>query len=318
MNPKRKKPAEFALLKCKVPKAYDPKPAMAKQSKQTEFPRWMGPLLDALRALGGKAAPRECSEWIAENLKLPTEIVEAKMKSGSERFHNQVQWARQYLVWEGLIDSSQRGVWVLTPKGAKTRIDEKTGHEIFLKWVAIHAEARQAKAVGVAPHQPKDAEETEVAEEVEEQELIEVLLSLPPAGFERLCKRVLHEYGLERVTVVGKSHDGGVDGCGVLRLNPFVGMKVMFQCKRIRGTVSRAQVGDFRNATMGRAEKGIFITTGTFSTDSKKEAERDGVLPIELVDRERLVELFEAKPAQLGLRPKMVFEIDHSFFDQFR
>jgi restriction system protein len=90
----------------------------------------------------------------------------------------------------------------------------------------------------------------------------------------------------------------------------------MFQSKRIKGSVSRAQVGDFRNATMGRADKGIFITTGTFSKDAQKEADRDGVLPIELVDGERLVELFQNK--QLGLRQKRVFEIDHSFFDQFR
>ncbi len=113
-----------------------------------------------------------------------------------------------------------------------------------------------------------------------------------------------------------KSHDGGIDEVGVLRLNPLVTMKVSFQCKRIRNAVSRAQVGDFRNAVMGRSEKGIFITTGWFSSDAEKEANREGVIQIELVDGERLVELFEAK--QLGLRRKEVFEVDHSFFDQFR
>jgi restriction system protein len=121
---------------------------------------------------------------------------------------------------------------------------------------------------------------------------------------------------LEKLVVLGKSHDGGIDGRGILRLNPFVGLKVMFQCKRIRGSVSRAQVGDFRNATMGRADKGIFLTTGTFSADAQKEADREGVLPIELIDGERLVELFQAK--QLGVRQKQVFEIDQAFFDQFR
>jgi restriction system protein len=288
---------------------------MAKQGK-AEFVRWMGPALDALRILGGKASPRECSEWIAEKFKLPPEILEAKMKSGSERFHNQVQWARQYLTWEGLLDSTQRGVWTLTAKGAKTHLDEETSRAIFLKWVSIFAEARQKKAAVASPKSTEPAEETEAPEGVEEQELIAVLLSLPPDGFERLCKRLLHEYGLERLVVLGKSHDGGIDGRGVLRLNPFVGLKVMFQCKRIRGSVSRAQVGDFRNATMGRADKGIFLTTGTFSADAQKEADREGVLPIELVDGERLVELFQAK--QLGVRQQQVFEIEHAFFDQFR
>jgi restriction system protein len=289
---------------------------MAKQNKQAEFVRWMGPVLDALRALGGKASPRECSDWIAEHFKLPPEVLEAKMKSGSERFHNQVQWARQYLAWEGLLDSSQRGVWTLTPKGAKTRLDPDQSRAIFLKWVSIFAEAREKKAEIAAPKVIEANEDVESPEEVEEQELINVLLSLPPEGFERLCKRLLHEYGLERVVVLGRSHDGGIDGRGILRLNPFVGLKVMFQSKRIKGSVSRAQVGDFRNATMGRADKGIFLTTGTFSRDAQKEADREGVLPIELVDGERLVGLFQAK--QLGVRQKEVYEVDHSFFDQFR
>ena len=239
------------------------------------------------------------------------------MKSGSERFHNQVQWARQYMAWEGLIDSPQRGLWTLTPKGAKTHLDGEASHELFVKWVRIHQQTRQQEKAGPAIESAVAVEdEEESPEEAEEESLIDVLQSLPAEGFERLCKRVLHEYGFEKVTVTGKSHDGGIDGFGILRLNPFVSMKVMFQCKRYRGTVSRAQVGDFRNATMGRADKGIFITTGHFSLDARKEAERDGVLPIELIDAERLVELFQAK--HIGLKPKQVFEIDHTFFEQFR
>jgi len=287
-----------------------------KPEKQAEFVRWMGPLLDALRALGGKASPRETSEWIAEQLALPKELIEAKLKSGNARFHNQVQWARQYLAWEGLIDSTQRGVWTLTPKGAKTRLDEHAGRELFLKWVDIHKRARDQKR-NLSDQQVKPGgEEKELPEEVEEQTLLDVIQSLPPEGFERLCKRVLHEFGFERVTVVGKSHDGGIDGLGTLRLNPFVSIKIVFQCKRYRGAVGRPQVGEFRNAMLGRAEKGIFITTGYFTAEAEKEAQRDGAPPVELVDGERLLELFEAK--QLGLRPKQAFEIDQAFFDQFR
>lgn len=51
-------------------------------------------------------------------------------------------------------------------------------------------------------------------------------------------------------------------------------MKVLFQCKRFKGTVSRAQVGDFRNAMIGRAEKGIILTTGTFSEDANGKLKR--------------------------------------------
>ena len=181
-----------------------------------------------------------------------------------------------------------------------------------------HTKAKDGPAPNPTPEGEivDEAAEVETPELVEESKLLDVLQSLSPEGFERLCKRLLHEYGLEKVIVTGRSHDGGIDGMGLLRLNPFVTMKVLFQCKRVRKSVSRAQVGDFRNAVMGRADKGILLTTGWFSSDAEKEANREGVLPIELVDGERLVELFEAK--QLGLRRKEVFEVDHSFFEQFR
>jgi restriction system protein len=288
---------------------------MSRAKGQAQFVRWFGPLLDALRALGGKAEPRECSDWIADKYQLSPDLIEAKMKSGNERFHNQVQWARQYLVWEGLVESPQRGVWMLTPKGAKLNLDETASRELFLKWVQIHQQSRKQKHVD-SNGQIEIDEEPQTPEEVEEQSLLNVLQSLPSEGFERLCQRILREYGFEHVVVLGKSHDGGIDGIGILRLNPFVGFKVMFQCKRYMGAVSRAQVGDFRNAVMGRADKGIFITTGWFSSDAEKEASRDGVIPIELIDGELLVQLFEAK--LLGLKRKDIFEIDHSFFAQFR
>lgn len=98
-------------------------------------------------------------------------------------------------------------------------------------------------------------------------------------------------------------------------MNPFVSFKVLFQCKRYKGTVSRSQVGDFRNAMIGRAEKGIIMTTGTFSSDAIKEANRDGAPQVELVDGEKLVEMF--KRVQLGVKPKTVYEVDLTFFEPY-
>ena len=92
-------------------------------------------------------------------------------------------------------------------------------------------------------------------------------------------------------------------------------MKVLFQFKRYKGTVSRAQVGDFRNAMLGRAEKGIIITTGIFSQDAIKEAGREGAPKIELVDGEKLVDMF--KKAELGLKQKVIYEVDMNFFNKF-
>ena len=153
-------------------------------------------------------------------------------------------------------------------------------------------------------------------EEAEESKVLAVLQSLPPKGFEHFCKRLLYECGLERVQVTGGSHDRGVDGNGLLRLSPFVTMKVGFQCKRYKDAVGGPAVREFRGAIQGKAEKGIFITTGYFTSEAEQEANRDGGTLIELVDGERLVEIMGSK--QLGVRRRETFDIDPSFFDQFK
>lgn len=298
---------------------------MARTKGKTEFVKWIPLLLDALRALGGSAESREVCDWIANKVNLPNEEREKRNKLNISRFENQVHWGRQYLVWEGLLDSSRRGVWTLSQAGTKAHLTEEQCYELVRRQAKLRKGQSSANAKGAEQTTSATTTEAEIVgdtaeiespETAEEGKLLEVLQSLSPDGFERLCKRLLHEYGLEKVAVTGKSHDGGIDGNGLLRLNPFVTMKVLFQCKKIRSSVSRAQVGDFRNAVMGRADKGIFITTGWFSPDAEKEANREGVLQIELVDGDRLVELFESK--QLGLRRKEVFEVDYSFFEQFK
>jgi restriction system protein len=146
--------------------------------------------------------------------------------------------------------------------------------------------------------------------------LIALLKSLSAAGFERLCQRLLREAGFEQVVVTGRSGDGGIDGHGILALNSFVSFKVLFQCKRYDGAVGPGHVRDFRGAMQGRADKGIIITTGSFSTDARREAARDGVPPIELVDGEKLVRLFEE--LELGLSQRKAFELNERFFDEYR
>ncbi len=293
-----------------------------KQKSQSEFVKWMGPLLDCLRSLGGSAKPREVSDWIAEKLHIPDEKREETLKSGQQRFHNQVAWARQYLVWEGLLDSSKHGVWTLTKKGWDTHLSEEDGRRLspINKWVETHATVER-KAVNELIEGPADVYEDEAPvplEAVAEEELLAVLRNLSPGGFEKVCQRLLRESGFEKVTITGKSHDGGIDGVGILQINPFVSFKVLFQCKRYKDkkTVSRAEVGDFRNAMIGRADKGIILTTGTFSTEAIREAGREGAPPVELVDGEKLVGMFES--VQLGVIPRVIYEVDRSFFDQFR
>lgn len=288
---------------------------MAESKKQAEFTKWFGPLLNALRELGGSARPKEVVEEIAKVEKVPDEQREEVMKSGFLRFDNQVAWARQYLVWEGLLDSSKKGVWTLSSKGQTTFLSSEDARKIFLKWVEIHQKARKEKTSKKEIKKIQDEEEPEEIDSNLTPTLLEVLQSVSPVGFEHVCKRLLREHGFENVYVTQASRDGGIDGYGTLELNPFVSMKVLFQCKRYQGTVSRAQIGDFRNAMIGRADKGIILTTGTFSEDAKREASRDGAPPIELIDGKKLVELFEK--AELGVKPKVVYEVDYNFFETY-
>lgn len=139
--------------------------------------------------------------------------------------------------------------------------------------------------------------------------------NLSPIGFEHLCQRLLRESGFQQVEITGRSGDGGIDGKGILQINLLISIPVLFQCKHYIGSVGSPQIRDFRGAIMGRADKGIFITTGTFTSEARREAVRDGVPPIELVDASKLILMFEQ--LELGLIPKTVYEIDKSFFKEF-
>ena len=140
------------------------------------------------------------------------------------------------------------------------------------------------------------------------EELVQTLQSLPAAGFERFCQRLLRESGFQEVTITGRSGDGGIDGIGILQVNALVSFKVLFQCKKYAGSVTPSHVRDFRGAMTGRADKGIIITTGSFTSEARKEAVRDGAPPIELVDGEKLAGMLEQ--LELGLRPRQTFEVD--------
>lgn len=288
---------------------------MARKSN-AEFVKWFGPLLDALRALGDSGRPREVSSRIAEDLALPDELLDETLKSGASKFHNQVAWARQYLVWEGLLDSSKHGTWKLTEKGRGTSLSHEQAQAVFVKWTAIHAENRKHKS-----DKPQNttlaSTPINIDESLESPNLLTVLRSITPQAFEKVCRELLRESGFENVQVTGGSADEGIDGFGVLEINPFVSFKVLFQCKRYKegNVVSRAQVGDFRNAMLGRAEKGIIITTSTFSNAAIKEANREGAPQVELVDGEKLVEMFER--AELGVKSRTVYDVDPAYFAKF-
>lgn len=286
-----------------------------KQAEGAQFVQWFGPLLDALRALGGSGTPDEVVDKIAESLKIPDEQLNEALPSGEQRFRNQVAWARFYLVREGLLDSSRRGVWSLTEKGRTISLSAEEARAIFLKWVKHFSEERKKRKGASEPPEEQVAEGTGMPSRDYREKLLELLRSIPAEGFERLSQRLLRESGFTQVAVTGRSGDGGIDGYGTLQINPLVSFRVLFQCKKYSGAVSPSHVRDFRGAMTGRADKGIIITTGTFTAEAKREASRDGAPPIELIDGDKLIDMFQE--LELGLRPVKTYEIEEKFFEEF-
>jgi restriction system protein len=287
-----------------------------------KFVQFFSPVIEALKELGGSGRPSEVRDVIAKQLSISEQDRTELLEGGAPRFDNQVAWARFYLVKAGLVDSSRRGVWSLSDKGRE--IESLPFDEALSIFRQIHSEFQSERGSTEEVSQQEEAVEETIApndtavsdDSSYRKKLLEVLLALPPSGFERLCQRLLRESGFEQVIVSGRSGDGGIDGQGILQVNPFVSFKVLFQCKRYTGAVSVSQVRDFRGAMMGRADKGIILTTGTFTSDAQKEAVRDGVPPIELVHGDKLLDMFEN--LELGLTPRTTYDVDVHFFKEFQ
>jgi restriction system protein len=282
--------------------------------KGPQFVEYFGPILDALRELGDSARPMEVEDWIASNLNVPSEILDAELPSGGSRFKSRVHWARFYLAKAGLIDSSVRGVWRLTNEGREARLDYERSLELFYE---THRQFDNKDSQAVESDLEDEVPEILESETFVDHKsrLLELLMKLPPDGFERLCQRILRESGFQKVIVTGRSQDGGIDGHGILRVNPLVSFYVYFQCKRYSHPVGSPVVRDFRGAMVGRADKGIILTTAVFTNEARKEAVRDGVPPIELVDGDALIEILEN--LELGLNPRTVYDVDERFFVEF-
>lgn len=284
-----------------------------------KFVQLFGPVIEALKRLGGSARPSEVRDVVAEIVHLSDEEAAELTSSGTVRFDNKVNWARFYLAKAGVIDASRRGVWTLTEKG---RAMPPLTHEVAMTlFREVQSQFRSPAAT--TETLPDDGETDAPTDEAAVSAgpnhralVIQALLGLSPSGFEAFSQRLLRESGFQDVKVTGRSGDGGIDGIGILEVNALVSFKVLFQCKRYTGTVTPSQVRDFRGAMMGRADKGIVLTTGSFTSEARKEAVRDGVPPIELVDGEKLVNMLEE--LELGLVPVRAYRIDESFFDEFR
>lgn len=275
----------------------------------------MWPALQATKELGGSATVSEMNEHVVESAGITEEQQAVPHKDGRmSEVEYRLHWARTHLKGIGALENSARGVWAVTDRGRS--ISEPEMKAANKAWRNSFRERRmaqrsQAEAAG-------EDEEGEADGNWADQ-LVARLLQLSPEGFERLAQRILREAGFTNVTVTGKSGDGGIDGMGTYRLS-LVSFPVYFQCKRYKGTVSAGTVRDFRGAMTGRGEKGLLITTGSFTRDAQAEATRDGAPPVELIDGDRLCDLLKQYGLGVEVRTRVEEDVfvNASFFDEYQ
>jgi len=267
------------------------------------------PTIQALQVLGGSGTTEEIYDKVAQLLNLSDQVLEILHGSTSQsEVEYRLAWSRTYLKKYGLLENSSRGIWSLA--STSVDLDNLDAREI----VKAVRDADKNKSVSADTLDDSVAPTETLKELAWHQQLHKALLSLDPAAFERLTQRLLRESRFTQVQVTGKSGDGGIDGVGIARVSGFLSFHVLFQCKRYQGSVTSAQIRDFRGAMQGRTDKGLFVTTGTFTRDAIKEATRDGAPPIDLIDGEQLVQ--RLKELSLGVKITMIesVEVDEDWF----
>ena len=282
---------------------------------RNRIPRFemLEPLLEVVKEKGGSATIQEIDEGVVERMGI--EQAQQSILHGTgprTEIGYRLAWCRTYLRMVGALENSSRGVWTITDSGRNL-----TSSEIAQVPSRVHA-MRHKLAKKSAREDPNASGEDSSIDEVPEldaaswkEELLATLVQLEPSAFERLCQRLLREAGFVSVIVTGKSGDGGIDGIGVLQVS-LLSFPVFFQSKRYKGNVGAGAVRDFRGAMSGRGDKGLLITTGSFSPDAKKEARREGAPQIDLIDGDRLCELL--KEHALGVNSTESVAINSAWF----
>lgn len=272
------------------------------------FDALMWPTLKALKAMGGSGTNEELLNKIIELESLSSEVQAIEHTDHRQsRLNYNLAWAKTYLKKIGAIDNSRRGVWSITKEG-----ESLNEPEVKLVPARVRKQIAEDKLKRDATTSPDGLDDVAVGQDTEvrelrwKDELLGVLRGLQPDAFERLAQRILREAGFIKVEVTGRSGDGGIDGIGVLRVN-LLSFHVLFQCKRYQSSVGAGAIRDFRGAMVGRSDKGVIITTGTFTPDAKREATRDGAPAIDLIDGDLLCDLL--KDLKLGVSIEMVEQV---------
>jgi restriction system protein len=279
-----------------------------KQSKTTNCPQvrfFYEPTLRALNELGGSGSNEEIYNKVVAITNLTNDVLDAMHNFTMTEVEYRLAWARTYLKNYGAIENSKHRVWSLTAKGAKMLRDGN----IDVKEIYNFTAKKQNRTVVASDDDVAEIEPVNWREQI-----TNILLNLDPYAFERLAQRLLRECGFDDVHVTKKSGDGGIDGTGKLRSNGIFSFNIAFQCKRYQGSVGAAEIRDFRGSLTTDIEKGVFITTGSFSKPAKEEASNPGKQQIDLMDGEE----FMTKLAEYGIGVREIkdYEIDEEYFSK--
>ena len=290
----------------------------------TNLELFLHPTLEAIELLGGSASNDEIDTALIEKFGFSeTDVSETYVSLGRGKSDvsfviDKMRWARSYLKLAKLLKQEKRGVWIIDDQGKSllgqgdlaVRQSVKIAEQNYNKQ---YREKQKLKS-GTSTINGDQIDPISVGDEVWQDALLSRVKQISPSDFERLSQRLLRESGFTKVEVKEKSGDGGIDGQGVLRIN-LVSFNVLFQCKRYQGSVGSEVVRDFRGAMQGRADKGLIITTGNFTSSARAEATRDGAPSIDLIDGDDLVLLL--KERGLGVKVETVEQvtIDDVFFE---
>ncbi len=280
------------------------------------------PTFLALKKLGGSGKNEEILDQIILDMNISDEVVDIQHKGRTNKseLSYQADWARTYLRLYGVIENSARGVWTIKPDYVSVEtLDSKEIVDAVVQETRKSSGNKSPKASpqGVQNIPEDDDPTNDYAEYPDEakpwrEQLAEVLQNMDPYAFERLSQRLLRECGFSQVEVTKKSGDGGIDGTGKLRINGIFSFNVAFQCKRYKGLVGAGEIRDFRGSLTTDIEKGVMITTGSFSKAAKEEASNPGKQQIDLIDGEEFIN--KIAEYGIGVKPITTYEIDVDFF----
>jgi restriction system protein len=288
------------------------------------------PVLQAVEALGGTAHAKEISAWMVENMAFDDDAVavEYPNRPGEAVLLDRMAWARSYDKLGGLVETPQRGLYVLTAEGKRVLALPESEARQFVD--EMDRQVRRART----RQKPKPIEQTESDQEVDpeplgadsEEEadsldlkaaLLARLHALTPRGFEDFVVHLLKSYGMELARVGGPT-DEGVDAIGLAPVSDVLADRVAVQIKRYdpqgsRSSIERKDVALFqRDAASKGAERAVFVTLGSFSQAARKAA-TDTTPHVNLIDGEKIWELVERKG--IGLRQTTI--LDTAWFDRF-